>query len=361
MNAFTPVSGRLGRWMWTPMVVAGLIGISGCKNTSNGTGATTGWPIGGAPQGADPLFGAAPPPSAAPPAGLTPAGHSVTPTTGAPLSGTQGAVPPPPPSGPLPGFHAPATMGSPAALATGTTGTLANPRDPLAANNASAPTLIAPITNTPVNSVPGGPQPILLNPVATTPTNTYPQPAATPPPSPSAFGNTPAPVGSGPTPSGPLPVPGSSAPPPPDPVPGGASSKPVQPGTISLAGYQQNFNQQINQATSKVNATTNQLNQSMANYQLQAQTNLTQLQDQLRSQGTVIDQSSQAAIANLNNSLSQQGMMWQKMQKQADGSWKSMASFADPNNPTNRRTMEAVASTPEGAMRALLGEAQSVR
>jgi hypothetical protein len=252
-------------------------------------------------------------------------------------------------------------MGSPAALATGTTGTLANPRDPLAANNTSVPTLIAPITNTPVNSVPGGPQPILLNPVITTPNNSYPQPGATPPPSPSAFGNTPAPAVSGPIPSGPLPVPGSSAPPPPEPVPGGVSAKPVQPGTISLAGYQQNFNQQASLANSKITGTTNQINQSMANYQQQAQTNLTQLQDQLRAQGTALDQSTQATIANLNNSLSQQGMMWQKMQKQADGSWKSLASFTDPNNPTNRRTMEAVASTPDAAMRALLGEAQAAR
>ena len=361
MKAFTIVSGRLGRWMWTPMVVAGLIGISGCKNTSTGTGANTGWPIGGAPQGADPLFGATPAPSTTtPPGGLTPAGH-----TGAPVSGSIGAVPPPPPSGPLPGFHAPATMGSPAALATGTTGTLANPRDPLAANNATVPTLNAPITNTPVNPVPGGPQPVLLNPVATTPVNTYPQPGSTPPPS-GAFGNNPAPSPSGPLPtgplpSGPLPVPGNNSPPPPDPVPGLGATNPPQTGAINLAGFQQTINQQANLANAKVATAANQVNQAAASYTQQAQSNLNQLQDQLRAQGTALDQSTQATITNLNNSLSQQGMMWQKMQKQADGSWKSIASFSDPKNPANRRTMEAVASTPDSALRALLGEAQAPR
>ena len=121
------------RWLWMPLF-AGIIFVgTGCKNTSGGTG----WPI-SAPAGVDPLMGN--PPAIAPAAGVAPTGL-------APAASPTGPV-----AGPLPAMHAPNSMGSPAALATGTTSMLSNPRDPLASNsNTTVPALSAPIPtfNTP--------------------------------------------------------------------------------------------------------------------------------------------------------------------------------------------------------------------
>ena len=319
------------RWLWMPLF-AGIIFVgTGCKNTSGGTG----WPI-SAPAGVDPLMGN--PPAFAPAAGVAPTGL-------APAASPTGPV-----AGPLPAMHAPNSMGSPAALATGTTSMLSNPRDPLASNsNTTVPALSAPIPtfNTPfapsAGINPGGSVPVLLNPVPSSNPN-----GGTPPP---AFGSIP----SGPLPSGgstPLPSGGSA--PPPDPVPGGSVSKLNPQGPIALAGLQQFPNQNINQASANLNTTTSQ-------YNLAVQSNLTQLQDQLRQQGQAVDQATQTSLTNLNGALCQNGMVWQKMQKQTNGTWKSIASFSDPKNPTNRRTMEAVAATPDAALGALLSEVQTAR
>ena len=223
------------RWLWMPLF-AGIIFVgTGCKNTSGGTG----WPI-SAPAGVDPLMGN--PPAIAPAAGVAPTGL-------APAASPTGPV-----AGPLPAMHAPNSMGSPAALATGTTSMLSNPRDPLASNsNTTVPALSAPIPtfNTPfapsAGINPGGSVPVLLNPVPSSNPN-----GGTPPP---AFGSIP----SGPLPSGPLPLGGSA--PPPDPVPGGSVSKLNPQGPIALAGLQQYPNQNINQASANLNTTTSQYNQ----------------------------------------------------------------------------------------------------
>ncbi len=300
--------------LWMPLFAGVLVVGAGCKNT---TGGTSVWPI-SAPAGVDPLMGH--PPALAPAAGVTPTGGVAASPTG-------------PVTGPLPAMHSPNSMGSPAALATGTTSMLSNPRDPLASNNnTTVPALSAPIptngSNPPYSPNaginPGGSVPVLLNPVATTPLAN--PNGATPPPS---FGS---------IPSGP--IPGSTTPPPPDPVPGGTVSNLNPSGAIALAGLQQTNNNQFN---------------------LAVQSNLTQLQDQLRQQGLVVDQTKQTSFTQLIGSLCQNGMVWQKMQKQANGTWKSIASFSDPKNPTNRRTMEALAATPEAALAALLGEVQSAR
>ncbi|MSR79142.1 MAG: hypothetical protein EXS11_00280 [Gemmataceae bacterium] len=313
------------RWLWMPLFAGILFVGTGCKNASGGTG----WPI-SAPAGVDPLMGH--PPAIAPTAGVAPTGL-------APAASPTGPV-----AGPLPAMHAPNSMGSPAALATGTTSMLSNPRDPLASNNnTSVPALSAPIPTSNIPFAPnaginpGGSVPVLLNPVPSSNPN-----GGTPPP---AFGS---------IPSGPLPLGGSAPPPPPDPVPGGSVSKLNPQGPIALAGLQQFPNQNINQASANVNTTTSQ-------YNMAVQSNLTQLQDQLRQQGQTVDQATQTSLTNLNGALCQNGMVWQKMQKQTNGTWKSIASFSDPKNPTNRRTMEAVAATPEAALGALLVEIQAAR
>lgn len=321
------------RWLWMPLFAGILFVGSGCKNTSGGTG----WPI-SAPAGVDPLMGNQP--------AITPAA-GVVPTGLAPAASPTGPV-----AGPLPAMHAPNSMGSPAALATGTTSMLSNPRDPLASNNnTSVPALSAPIPTSNASFAPnaginpGGSVPVLLNPVPSSNPN-----GGTPPP---AFGSIPSgPLPSGPLPLGPLPLGGSAPPPPPDPVPGGSVSKLNPQGPIALAGLQQFPNQNINQASANV---------STSQYNMAVQSNLTQLQDQLRQQGQAVDQATQTSLTHLNGALCQNGMVWQKMQKQTNGTWKSIASFSDPKNPTNRRTMEAVAATPDAALGALLGEVQAAR
>ncbi len=320
MKHSKPKALRFQRLLTIPLIVGGFFVFSGCKNTTGGTGSI--WPI-GAPAGGDPLMG--PPPAVLPASGLSPTGLAPV----GPIASPTGPM-----AGPLPAMHSPNTLGSPAALATGTTSMLSNPRDPLAGNTTTVPALSAPIPTNGSNAPylpnsginPGGSLPVLLNPVATSPMG-------------NPNGGNPPPVGAS-IPTGPTPIGGSAVPPPPDPVPGGSVSKLNPTGPIALAGLQTTNNSQFN---------------------LAVQSNLTQLQDQLRQQGQTVDQATQTALTQLNVSLCQNGMVWQKMQRQANGTWKSIASFSDPKNPANRRTMEAVAATPDAALGALLGEVQAAR
>lgn len=354
---------QAARWSWirgaiAAPVLASAVFALGCKNTPQGPVPIWNTPNHSTAPQSDPLFGPATP-NVSPPAGALPPGNA-SPV----ISGTTQ------PLAPLPGMHAPSASGSPAALATGTTGQLNNPRDP-SANPAggSAPTLLTPIPN------PGT-------------ANTNPIQLRQPEPAPPANWSNPAQGGFNP---------GNAPPPSPPPGSINPTTSLSQPGQNGLTSLQNNLNQTIQQGQNSLNSLQNNVNQTvqqgqrdwnnmansanatanqykqnavnaqqqLVNQGKQIQTDLTnqanssyaRLAQQLNQQGQQIDAAMQSTLASLDDSLRKQGMVWQNVQKQADGSWKSVASFADPNNPANRRTMEAVASTPEAAMRALLGEA----
>jgi|GEM_PF-3758808 len=368
MKSLKP-SSRSDRVAWKriawggPFLIAGILATSGCKNTPQGPVPIWNAPTNSTSPQSDPLFG--PAGNAQPPNQVAPPTAGINPT-----AGTVGAaLGSPQPSGPLPPLAAPHTMSSPAALASGATGQLTNPRDPYSNQPISTPSLSAPIVNT---SAPGPattnqPAPIQLRQPEPAPSNNWSSPPA------GGFnpGNASSPAG------------GLNSVPPPAPPPGSINSnanflQQSQNGLNSLQNNISNTAQQsqkdlVNMANS-ANATANQYKQGavqtqqdLFNQGKQLQSNITnsanssmdRLKQQLAQQGQAVDGVMQSTLTSLDESLRRQGMVWQNVQKQADGTWKSTASFADPNNPTNRTTREVVASTPEAAMRALLGDASS--